>query len=116
MAGNHEAASAPQTISVSRSAWRWWKNLAARDGRVAATRQLLTALFEFVRDSTPERRRQHYGDAGYDWDHRVNTHQRCGWLARSLAGSFPFAVSADRSRFIPRNDRGSVGGSSLWFL
>jgi len=85
MAGNHEAASAPQTISVSRSAWRWWKNLAARDGRVAATRQLLTALFEFVRDSTPERRRQHYGDAGYDWDHRVNTTSAAvGWRDRLL--------------------------------
>ncbi|MFZ0417372.1 MAG: class I SAM-dependent methyltransferase [Candidatus Sulfotelmatobacter sp.] len=85
MDGNHDAASAPQTMSVSRSAWRWWKNLAARDGSVAATRQLLSALFEFVRDSTPERRRQRYGDAGYDWDHRVNTTSAAvGWHDRLL--------------------------------
>jgi len=64
---------ASSPISVTRSAWRWWNNLASREGRLAATRQLLIALWEFLRDSTPERRRQRYGDAEYDWDHRVNT-------------------------------------------
>jgi SAM-dependent methyltransferase len=52
---------------------RWWQNIAAREGPVAATRQLAAALWEFARDSTPERRRQRYGDADYDWEHRVNT-------------------------------------------
>jgi SAM-dependent methyltransferase len=66
-------ASASPRISVPRSAWRWWKEIEAREGRVAATLQLLGALVEFVRDSTPERRRQRYGDAEYDWEHRVNT-------------------------------------------
>ena len=65
--------SASPRISVSRSAWKWWNDVAAREGRLAATRQLLTALWGFVRDSTPERRRQRYGDAEYDWEHRVNT-------------------------------------------
>jgi len=60
-------------ISVARSARHWWKDIAARQGRLAATGQLLSALVEFVCDSTPERRRQRYGDAEYDWDHRVNT-------------------------------------------
>jgi hypothetical protein len=58
---------------LSRSAWQWWKQIAVREGRFAATRQFLVALAEFGRDSTPERRRQRYGDAEYDWDHRVNT-------------------------------------------
>src|ERR1700683_3701312 len=72
-------------ISVSRSARRWWKDVAAREGRFAATRQLLSALWEFVRDSTPERRRQRYGDADYDWDHRVNTTSAAvGWRERLL--------------------------------
>jgi SAM-dependent methyltransferase len=66
-------AAASQPISLSRSAWRWWKDIAARQGRLTATGQLLSALIEFVRDSTPARRRQRYGDAEYDWDHRVNT-------------------------------------------
>ena len=65
--------SAPSRISLSRSAWQWWKNIAGREGRFAASRSLLAALWEFVRDSTPERRRQRYGDADYDWEHRVNT-------------------------------------------
>jgi SAM-dependent methyltransferase len=65
--------SARPQISVPRSAWRWWNDIARRDGRLAATRQLCSALWEFVRDSTPGRRRQRYGDADYDWEHRVNT-------------------------------------------
>jgi len=57
------------------------EKLAARDGRVAATRQLLTALLNF-RDSTPSGA-AHYGDAGYDWDHRVNTTSAAvGWRDR----------------------------------
>src|ERR1039458_5340173 len=65
--------SASSQISVSRSALRWWNDVAGREGRLAATRQLLAVLWEFVRDSTPERGRQRYGDAEYDWEHRVNT-------------------------------------------
>jgi SAM-dependent methyltransferase len=65
--------SAPPRISVSRSAWLWWKGVAQREGRLPATRQFLRALWELVRDSTPERRRQRFGDAEFDWDHRVNT-------------------------------------------
>ena len=76
---------APRQISVSRSAWRWWNNTAAREGRGAATRQLLSTLVEFARDSTPERRRQRYGDAEYDWEHRVNTTSAAvGWRDRLL--------------------------------
>src|ERR1039458_9858893 len=65
--------SASSRVSLSRSARQWWNDVAGREGRVAATRQLLAVLWEFVRDSTPERRRQRYGDAEYDWEHRVNT-------------------------------------------
>jgi SAM-dependent methyltransferase len=65
--------SALSRISLPRSAWKWWNDVAAREGRLAASRQLLTALWEFVRESTPERRRQRYGDAEYDWEQRVNT-------------------------------------------
>src|SRR5258708_38859233 len=70
------------------TAQRWWEDVAAREGRVAATRQLLTALWEFIRDSTPERRRQRYGDADFDWEHRVNTTSAAvGWRDR-LLGAF----------------------------
>jgi SAM-dependent methyltransferase len=72
-------------IKLSRSAWTWWKNLAARDGGLAATWQLFVVLAEFVRDSTPARLRQRYGDADYDWEHRVNTTSAAvGWRDRLL--------------------------------
>jgi SAM-dependent methyltransferase len=85
MAGMPGDPSASSQISLSRSAWRWWNDVAGREGRFAATRRLLAALWEFVRDSTPERRRQRYGDAEYDWDHRVNTSSAAvGWRNRLL--------------------------------
>jgi len=77
--------SASSRISLSRSAWQWWNDVAAREGRLAATRQLLTALWEFARDSTAERQRQRYGDTDYDWEHRVNTTSAAvGWRERLL--------------------------------
>jgi SAM-dependent methyltransferase len=76
---------ASSQISLSHSAWQWWNNIAGREGRFAATRQLLAALWEFARDSTPERRRQRFGDADYDWEHRVNTTSAAvGWRDRLL--------------------------------
>src|ERR1700684_3764655 len=77
--------SLPQPVSVARSAWRWWSDNAHRAGKLAASWQLLVALGEFARDSTPERRRQRYGDAGFDWDHRVDTTSAAlGWRDRLL--------------------------------
>src|SRR5579862_930699 len=55
------------------SAWRRWRDTAEREGRIRATWRLLAAVWGFLRDSTPERRRQRYGDAEFDWDHRVDT-------------------------------------------
>ncbi|MGA9544824.1 MAG: class I SAM-dependent methyltransferase [Candidatus Sulfotelmatobacter sp.] len=77
--------SASSRTSLLRSAWQWWSDLAVREGRFAATQQLGEAIWEFVRDSTPERRRQRYGDAEYDWDYRVNTTSAAvGWRNRLL--------------------------------
>ena len=50
-----------------------------------ATRSLFSKIWEFLRDSTPWRLRQRYGDADYDWDHRVNTTSAgVGWRDRLL--------------------------------
>ena len=77
--------SASPRISLSQSARQWWNDVAGREGRLEAARQLLAALWEFVRDSTPERRRQRFGDAEYDWEHRVNTTSAAlGWRDRML--------------------------------
>ncbi|MGP8093376.1 MAG: methyltransferase domain-containing protein [Candidatus Sulfotelmatobacter sp.] len=63
----------------------FWTEAASRVGWFAATRALLAAFWEFLRDSTPSRLRQRYGDADYDWDHRVNTTSAAvGWRDRLL--------------------------------
>jgi SAM-dependent methyltransferase len=80
--------SASSRTSLSRSARQWWNDVAVREGRLAATRQLLAAIWEFVRDSTPERRRQRYGDAEYDWVHHVNTTSAAVNWSNRLLGVF----------------------------
>jgi hypothetical protein len=85
MDGRNTSISTLPRVSVRRSAWNWWRDIAGREGPVAATHRLLSALVDFVRDSTPQRRRQRYGDAEYDWDHRVNTTSAAvGWHDRLL--------------------------------
>lgn len=71
-----------------RTAHQWWRNAASYEGSYRATLRLLGVLWEFVRDSTPERLRQRFGDADYDWDYRVNTTSGAvGWRDR-LLGQF----------------------------
>lgn len=76
---------APELPSLLRAARRFWRDHALRRGRVAATHALAAALWEFARDSTPARLRLRFGDADYDWDHRVNTTSGAvGWRDRLL--------------------------------
>ena len=65
--------SASLRVGVVRSALNFWSSIASREGCRAATCRVLAAIAEFLRDSTPERHRQRYGDVDYDWEHRVNT-------------------------------------------
>lgn len=76
----------PQTpASISTAVRNYWTDLASRTGRIQAARALIGVLWEFARDSTPSRLRQRYGDADYDWDHRVNTTSAAlGWRDRLL--------------------------------
>lgn len=70
------------------AARQYWADIASRRGRLAATRELALAVWEFLRDSTPARLRSRFGDADYDWDYRVNTTSGAvGWRER-LLGSF----------------------------
>ncbi len=63
----------------------WWRDASARDGASRATRHLATELYEFLRDSLPDRRRQRYGDIDYDFDFHVNTTgATVGWRDRLL--------------------------------
>jgi hypothetical protein len=113
------------------AAHRYWSELASRVGPLSATRELITAVWEFVRDSTPSRLRQRFGDADYDWDFRVNTTSGAvGWRDR-LLGTFHSAyqptepalfheqigVLFQRTRLNPENftfvDLGSGKGRTL---
>jgi hypothetical protein len=71
--------------SILATAHRYWSDLAIGNGPLAAPRFLLASIWEFLRDSTPARLRQRYGDADYDWDYRVNTTSGAvGWRDRLL--------------------------------
>jgi SAM-dependent methyltransferase len=81
-ASSHLRASLRCTIT------EWWRHRSARVGTSVAIRELTRELWGFLRDSTPERRRQRYGDVDYDWDFRVNTTSATvGWRDR-LMGIF----------------------------
>ena len=63
----------------------WWRENARENGAAATTSLLLRNFWSFTRDSTPERRRQRYGDMEYDWESRVNTTSgTVGWRSRLL--------------------------------
>jgi len=64
---------------------RWWCEHAGEKGTASAISLLASILWKFARESTPERRRQRYGDMEYDWEHRVNTTSgTVGWRERLL--------------------------------
>jgi SAM-dependent methyltransferase len=63
----------------------WWQDHRGRDGFFLALQTLGVELWNFLRDSTPARERQRYGDVGYDWERRVNTTSAAiGWRNRLL--------------------------------
>jgi SAM-dependent methyltransferase len=63
----------------------WWREQARDRGTASTASLLFRNLWDFARDSTPERRRQRFGDMDYDWENRVNTTSgTVGWQARLL--------------------------------
>jgi SAM-dependent methyltransferase len=63
----------------------WWREQTRETGAASAASRLVGKLWSFVRESTPERRRQRYGDMEYDWEHRANTTSgTVSWRARLL--------------------------------
>jgi SAM-dependent methyltransferase len=64
---------------------RWWEEQTTRKGAAGAGSLLAREFWGFLRDSTPGRRRQRFGDMEYDWEHRVNTTSgTVGWHERLL--------------------------------
>lgn len=77
--------------SIARGLRAWWRDAVKHYGLVGAARQFCSESWYLLRDSTPSRRRQRYGDIDFDWDHRVDTTSAgAGWRTRvrgALAGS-----------------------------
>ena len=66
----------------------WWRESAARSGQFSTAQQFWQRLYDFARESMPDRRRRRYGDVDYDWQYRVNTTgATVGWRDR-LLGEF----------------------------
>lgn len=80
--------SGQKPLSILSAAHSYWNEQRSQRGLVRGTRDLLGAIWEFARDSTPSRLRSRFGDADYDWDYRVNTTSGAvGWRDR-LLGTF----------------------------
>jgi SAM-dependent methyltransferase len=72
-------------ISIVSAFATWWKDHCKQQGRLASCRTLLSELWRFLLDSTPESRRRRYGDVEFDWDYRVDTTSATvGWRDRLL--------------------------------
>ncbi|HYM77570.1 MAG TPA: class I SAM-dependent methyltransferase [Candidatus Dormibacteraeota bacterium] len=77
--------SRPESPRILPAVGRFWRERAQRSGFFIATLDLTAACWGFLRDSTPSRLRSRFGDAGYDWDYRVNTTSGAvGWRDRLL--------------------------------
>jgi hypothetical protein len=72
----------PELIPAIR---QWWQKERQSNGMSSSLQHFLMGLWEFVRESTPVRQRQRYGDVDYDWDTRVDTTcATIGWRERLL--------------------------------
>lgn len=72
-------------VTLGRAFREWWRDRRARGGFLPALKMLSAELWGFLRDSTPARERQRYGDMDYDWDFHVDTTSAAvGWRNRLL--------------------------------
>ena len=84
--------SAPdQELGLARVLRDWWKIRLLTRGVVPTVKEFFAELWDFIRESTPERHRQRYGDVGYDWDYRVDTTSATVGFRDRLLGAFSSA-------------------------
>jgi SAM-dependent methyltransferase len=107
---------APDT-KPSYKLWRalrdWWSERHPRFGSAGTLRLLAKEAYDFLRDSTPERKRLRFGDIDYDWEFRVNTTEGAvstrtrlmGTLAGSLYQPTEPAVFREMLSSLPINYR-----------
>jgi len=95
----------------------WWRDCRVHHGVSASTRIFAAELWSFLRDSTPARERQRYGDMEYDWEHNVNTMSAAvGWRDR-LLGVFHSAYQpTDPEQFREMMDALNLDFSRFTFI
>ena len=72
-------------ITLFSSTAKWWREQRKQFSWWTTLRILIIILQDFLRDSTPERRRQRFGDADYDWEYRVDTTSaNVSWQSRLI--------------------------------
>ena len=80
-----EMSDSPPRPRLLQAARDYWTDCVRSSGALRGSKDFLAACWEFVRDSSPARRRSRFGDADYDWDYRVNTTSGAvGWRDRLL--------------------------------
>ena len=67
------SARASSAVTIPGALVRWWRENLPRLGLARASGMFLGEMWEFLREATPGRRKQRYGDIDFDWDNRVDT-------------------------------------------
>ena len=81
-------------ITLARTLRIWWRDNIHQLGFLRATGFFLKQMWDFLRDSTPERHRQRYGDIDYDWEHQVDTTEATVSFRNRLLGVFHSAYQS----------------------
>jgi SAM-dependent methyltransferase len=75
-------------ITVATAFLAWWRDNLHHRGFWPTLRFFLAEMWDFLRDSTPARQRQRYGDIDFDWEHRVDTTEATVSLRNRFLGVF----------------------------
>ena len=73
MADRQVSRHGPAAVTIPRAFIRWWRGNLPHLGLTRAAGVFLGEMWEFLREATPHRRKQRYGDMDFDWDYRVDT-------------------------------------------
>lgn len=72
-------------VTLISATLKWWREQRKQFSWWTTLRMLTSMFWDFLRDSTPERKRQRFGDADYDWEYRVDTTSaNVSWQSRYI--------------------------------
>lgn len=95
--------------NIFRDALAWWRSGVRHQGFIRTAQTFFHEMRDFLRDSSPSRRRQCYGDVDYDWQHRVDTTGATVSFRNRLLGVFHSAYQpTDEQSF-----REMIGGLGI---